>query len=418
MNPRSVRSALGSYFALDVFLEKTGESKRSMTNRPLRIEVICVKDICQEAVHKLCNLQSDEVVPVTRSRALSLSMNPYADPDDAALLLAYADDVCVGYLSVVPCMLQTEEARTKVYFLSQWYVAPEYRDTGAGALLLMNGMRLKHDLVMTGLSRDAERVFRSGPFKEFRPLEYYMVFVDALNVLKFPFYAAQKWFERTGRTPDLLHRMARRSGSLIYSPIKRLTYTILDGCQRLFREAIVFDEVDSIDEAIDMARPSDFPQFHRGPEAINWMLSYPWYTENGHAAASGYFFGEHAALFRYIVVRINDKKNGSPLGFAVFSVSKRTARIVMKTLDFGFKEPQHRRHLLAAALYCARKYQADRLFLPKECGPFLRRLLFMRLLTFRRKRSCFCRILQRDSALADAIDQVELHLADGDCAFS
>ncbi len=401
------------------YADEQGDGMTAETKKALRIETIRVKEVCKMALQKLQHLHPDEVVPVTRTRALSLSMNPYADPDDVALLLAYCDELCIGYLSVVPCMLRTEEELRKVYFLSQWYVAPEHRASGAGALLLMNGMRLDHDLVMTGLSRDAERVFRSGPFKEFRPLEYYMVFMDGLDVLGFPAFLAEKLLENQGRTSKLLHRVAVRKTKFLYPLVKRLVYGALNTVHRCIAPHVAIEEVDSLEDALDsLPDPEQAALFHRGPEAIHWMISYPWYTENGVTAATGYFFGEHSPLFRYVVLRIKDTRNNQPLGFVVFSVSNRTSRVVMKTLDFRMAKPEHARYLITAALHCASRYQADRIFLPKECRPFLRSLLMMRWLTFRRKRACFCRILQKDSALATAIDDVELHLADGDCAFS
>lgn len=389
-----------------------------LVKKPLRIETIRVGDVCEASVQKLQELHPDGVVPVTRTRALSLSKNPYADPDDVALLLAYRGDLCIGYLSVVPCLLKTNDQCRKVYFLSQWYVAPEHRDSGAGALLLMNGMRLDHDLVMTGLSKDAERVFRSGPFKEFKPLEYYMVFFDGMDAVGFVAFLLDRLLDRFGRHWAVLHWISVRPGKIVYPLVKRAAYAILNACQNGLRRSVVFEEVESIDGALQTLPNGQSPAFHRGPEAINWMLNYPWYTENSLDTADGYFFGEHSPLFRYVVLRIRDTHTNECLGFAVFSVSDRTERVVMKTLDFRLTQPRHMRHLLSAALHCAANYQADRLFLPKECGPYLYRLWGMRLLAFRRKRACFCRILQKDSALAGAIDQVELHLADGDCAFS
>src|ERR1700733_1651304 len=99
------------------------------------IKKIPLKDLVDFANQVDEQTPLDGVLPITRQRARSQSQNPFASPDDVALLVAYRNDTCVGYLGVVPGAIQVSPAGVnggcrKVFWLSTWYVSPKARDSG------------------------------------------------------------------------------------------------------------------------------------------------------------------------------------------------------------------------------------------------------------------------------------------------
>ena len=60
------------------------------------IKKIPLKDLVDFANQVDKQTPPDGVLPITRHRALSQSQNPFASPDDIALLVAFDNEICVG----------------------------------------------------------------------------------------------------------------------------------------------------------------------------------------------------------------------------------------------------------------------------------------------------------------------------------
>jgi hypothetical protein len=164
--------------------------------------------------------------------------------------------------------------------------------------------------------------------------------------------------------------------------------------------------------------PTERPGFRRGLESINWMLKYPWLTENPEEDTPGYFFPVYCPLFRYLVVRLRPRDCSEVRGFAVLSVSRRNDLTVLKVLDYQVDDPKYLAHLSSLALRYAAQYQADRIIMPEECAPALRRLWLARPLLRKRQRRYFGAFCRTHKALESLLGQMELHYADGDCPFT
>src|SRR5690349_15934364 len=133
------------------------------------IRKIPIKDLVDFANHVDKQTPPGGVLPISRQRALSQSQNPFAGPDDIALLVAFDNDVCVGYLGVVPGAASGNGTCQKVFWLSTWYVSPQARDSGVAMQLLFTACQLKGDIMVTGVSESAKRVYVALHFREFGP---------------------------------------------------------------------------------------------------------------------------------------------------------------------------------------------------------------------------------------------------------
>jgi hypothetical protein len=391
-----------------------------MGSAAVRIEIVTVREMASVACAKLEAMGPSQMVPVTRRGALSCAHNPYADDKDVGLLLAYAGECCIGYLGLLPCLLKVDENLHKVYFLSQWYVDPAYRKTAAGALLLMRVLGLKYDLVMTGFSPEAEKVFQTKTFTKMAPLTFSMLHVDALNMLGVPFYTMGKLAERMGWRAEWLFHVVKCARGFLYPSLKRFLYiSVLNGCRREL-ETIDIEPLERIeeDDVVSSSKTKERPGFYRGMDALNWMLEYPWYTEKEAGATAEYYFGEFRKLFRYLAVRVRDKASGERIGTVVMSVVWKNEFTVMTVLDLNVARPERMPSIAAAVLQYAGEYQADRVFLPRLLAPFVGTSLLLRRLLVDQNRGYYCCPKREGSALAPALDSIELRIEDGDCAFS
>ena len=82
----------------------------------LRIETIRAKDLEAFFFDYVKQASSQQISPISQYRAISQSKNPYADENDAGLLVAYSGDLCVGYQGVLPGILRTPSGNHKIYW--------------------------------------------------------------------------------------------------------------------------------------------------------------------------------------------------------------------------------------------------------------------------------------------------------------
>ena len=71
---------------------------------------------------------------------------------DVALLVAYADNECVGYQGLLAGLLCHKGAMDRVHWSTAFYVAPDYRGQGVAARLLGEVKNLNVDFPVTRMT--------------------------------------------------------------------------------------------------------------------------------------------------------------------------------------------------------------------------------------------------------------------------
>ena len=355
-----------------------------MSSEVIWIETVSVGEL-DDFARRIEHAPPGGVIPITRHRALAQSRNPHAVPDDPALLVAYAGDRCVGYLGLLPGLLRSEGEVGKVIWLSTWLVHPELRGQGVGTRLARTAIALDHDLIGTRFSKSAGRTLRAVGFIPFGPVLFYMI---------------------------RFHRIARWMG------LPRLFGYRLSSA----RGGIAWEEVGAVDgeTAPSDLGATDTVRFVRDREILNWMLHNPWVKE---AAVEGqtetaYYFSDTRPLFRQILLRLRSTDAAREVGWVILSVSSTGKRTVLRVLDHRARDPAAFGAMLAAATEYAKRFGAERIVLPHEFGPALRRYPLLRLLTARKARSYLGRPSSPESLLARSLHRIELSLCDGDIAFT
>ncbi len=395
-----------------------------MTQDDIRFEHIRVKELQEFAERVIAKAQPGDFVPITMQRAVAHAHNPYAAKNDVALLVAVdGDDEIVGYFGILPLLLRRGEEYFKVHWFTTWSVSAKVRGRGVGSRLMAEALSLKQDYLIVG-SVHARRVCRKYGFWERQPLDYF--WLDAtgmghLNPIVWLRRGYRKLWHLLGVEKEIrIHTpLTDRLDRLLAPVLKPFFYAWLAATQTEVLADIRFREVDQL-----RGEPTSYPhrprvKLHRGVDAVNWMLAYPWIVESGQSATEemDYYFSDARALYRLIALEVYSPDDAYK-GFVVFSVTRKKDQVVLKTLDYRFSNPSENRYALALAIHFGRQYQADTIELPAEVADHLLGSLLGRLLLHRKQRICQAMPKNEDSPLAQAWEEIELNLCDGDMAFS
>lgn len=395
-----------------------------MTDNDIRFEHIRVKDLHDFAERVLGNSSPGQFVPITMQRAIAHAKNPYAAKEDVGLLVAIdSDGEVVGYFGILPLLLRSGEELSKVNWFTTWSVSSKVRGRGVGAQLMAEALNLEQDYLIVG-SVHARRVCRKYGFWERPPLLYYWLDASGMGHLN-PLIWLRRAYRKIlhllpiDKTIKIETDMTQRIDALFEKPLKRLFYRLLIGPQTKVLAGAQVRDVERISKepAIPTLRPQ--VELHRGIDAVNWMIEYPWVIETGQSVTEDmeYFFSDTRPLYRFLAHEIYSLDD-EYLGFVVFSISKKGKKTVIRTLDYCFTNPSDRRYLLALAIKHGKQYQADTVELPQEAVHQLRKSILGRILLHKKERIYQCKPRDGLSPLAQAWDDIELQLVDGDMAFS
>ena len=362
---------------------------------PIQFETVHVKDIYSFACRMAEQAEDRTVLPISRQRALAWSRNPYADPDDVALHVAYHQGKCIGYQGVMPGRLKVGGVAHKVLWTSTLFVAPEFRHYQVALHLNKRAVSASDDSLAVGPSVEAQTFLRLLRWRPMRPavsteLRFHAGVMDRLDRLVYP---------------------------LKKSVYQRMLMSSTTGLLAGLRWRVV-----SHFSAGELGRFVHEPEtgFQRGLDVINWMIQYPWIVERGQQPddSRNYRFSNVRDVFRYIPILVNRAQDGAPDGFVVFSVSKRNARTTLKMLDFGPSDPEMCSQLAGLALKLAITWSADVIEMPASVGSALDGFFWANWLIRARELPCYGWPHDADSPLSQVASQLTMGLADGDLAFT
>jgi GNAT superfamily N-acetyltransferase len=396
-----------------------------MTANEIRFEHIKVGELPAFADRIIRKSAPGQFVPITRQRAIAHANNPYADDDDVGLLVAVdEEDEVVGYFGILPMLLRVDEALFKTHWFTTWSVSPKVRGRGVGTLLMKEALKLDLDYLIVG-SIHARRVCEKFCFWEREPLRYYWIDMSGMVNLN-PLTWLLRLFRKVVHLLNVKKEisistpMIRWFDRMISPLTKTFFYWVLSrNLAGVFNE-FSYQEVSQIrpDQPAQANRPK--VELHRGIEAVNWMLSYPWIVEAGNSPTENmdYYFSDARPLYRNIAIEVTHPVDGAYQGYIVFSVSEKEDKIVVKTLDFRLSDASHYPYILALAVHYGKLNNADTIEIPDEVAIPLKMSLQGRLLLQTKTRIYQCRPKSENSPLAGAWYDIIRHLYDGDMAFS
>lgn len=113
---------------------------RILMNEAWRVSVYNRLDVIQLLDQREFWLQ--ENLPFSRIRATQYVANPYANNDDPLWLIARHQERIIGYIGMIPDMLNVQGAQQKVCWLTSVWVSPHWREKGLGTELIASAIVL------------------------------------------------------------------------------------------------------------------------------------------------------------------------------------------------------------------------------------------------------------------------------------
>ena len=378
----------------------------------IKIRNVLIKEIYEFACQALDTLESDSVAPLSIHRALAWTKNPCAEPDDIALLVAYVDDQCAGYLGLVPMELRADGKIEKTYWTSTFYVAPKYRTCGVGVLLVIRMLSLPVNLAATCVSEQAQALYNKLGFNNIEPLTYYALDLQQANLPLRLLRKTVRYFNNKAATA------MEKTGGLGLSPVRALLYKRLLSNWRKRCKKHSFKEIKGIpDSRFEVEQDDNSPvRFFRGANMVNWMLEHHWVTTRKNQATANYYFDDYRESFYYRMFEVMDAQESS-LGFAVLWLTRREGCNNVQVLDYHFHNAADKNILYGLTIETALAFKADRISLPEDCASEIIASTLARHLFKKVSRAYHVRFT--DDSLADnAQDRLKLHFCDGDAPFA
>ena len=190
---------------------------------------------------------------------ISLSKdNPYGKVNDLCLILTIDENVVVGKLGM--CAgggVVSNEREERIFWFCNFFLEGEYKNSGAGGLMLLRAIQFSKCLLGSGGPReDAEKLydrtgfFRLGPLKRF--VYFYRTEVIAKKYIKNSLFSSL--------------------GTLALSPLLKCYYKMKIGQIKInlkYQRIEKFDR--DLDKLIATQTKAHFPKY---TDTLNWVLKY------------------------------------------------------------------------------------------------------------------------------------------------
>ena len=389
-----------------------------MDNHQIKIRKIRLKNLDEFAQNALTNPAFQNIAPISLVRAHSQTKNPHAEPDDITLLVALCDNRCVGYHGLLPGFLKIDDNYSKVYWLVTFYLDAGFRGQGHGKHLVTEIQNTAVDLVTTGITASAERVYRSTGFKALGELPYYQLRLEKLRFMHSHFQYLGIKSHKPGKFGLFLNWL----GGWSYLMTKQIVYSIV--FQKLKAKKNIFKSksVNRLDEELKsiITQQSPFASFHRDIDTINWMLRHPWVVSRLESKKDfqNYYFSQVRDLFKLVALEIYAPDGKTRKGYLILSLSRKKNESVVKILDYNLFEPQDAFIAGYFGIKYAKDLLADRIEYPESLNSFFEEQPFLKRLIKKKKRLYLFYSKTNDSPLTVSVGKIKLDYCDGDTAFT
>lgn len=183
-----------------------------------------------------------------------LTNNPNGIDDDLAMVLAMDGDSVVGRLGFVAAQLRIAGTLHRTYWTAGFFLAPEYKASGAGAMILLRGISACGSIVAAGgPDEDAQKLYLASGFRKIAVMQRYLYFYRAKMITGKLFGA--------GPVANFL--------GVIAQPLIRLFYAFKSASSN----TLTFERVEQISPELDPILASEARNMMaRDVATLNWIL--------------------------------------------------------------------------------------------------------------------------------------------------
>jgi len=263
-------------------------------------------------------------LPISRHRALSHMANPRAGEQDVLLLLAFENDILVGYLGALPDYLFYDEKQHETCaWLSCMWIDEKHRGKKIAQHLLQKCFDVwQHKILVTEFTEAAKGLYdKTGVFEDLQIRQGIRLYLrsDLAKILPARKPAFQK-FQSVLKVFDVL---LNAICDLRFYFVKREKYRI--------------ETIDHIDkESLDFIQTHQSGQiFRRGAEELDWMLKNPWILAAEEDAMSvKYHFSSVDTSFDFYPLKLRNKE-GKLIACLVFAKRHKSLKLPYCYMEKG-----------------------------------------------------------------------------------
>jgi len=202
---------------------------------------------------------------ISKHRALSQYNNPRADKDDVALIVAYNQDEMLGYIGALPDYLMIPNNKTKIAWISTWWVKPKERHTSL-AKQLLDAIIAAYEkrVLVSGFTPQEEQIYRNHfDLEPLRPLKGY--------TYQFKSCKHQKIKQRN------LSGLIQNAFLRIVDGVTNALWFKQSKIKKYAKHSSRLIEVDDVSDLNDFFEPFMLRNiFKRNVNTLNWINENPW----------------------------------------------------------------------------------------------------------------------------------------------
>ncbi len=238
-----------------------------------------------------------ERIPISKHRAISHINNPFCSDDDILLWTAFDNNDLIGYVGVLPDIIEQEGKKEKIYWLSCFWVDETQRLKNVASVLFFPLIKLYgKQLFISNFLFSLEKTYQKLG-----------IFQATQNNYGYDFYRNFDFAEKIkSRYPKLKFLMP------FYVFFEKLFNSILTGFRKLFyrpltvKEKVVENcEFDTeLNDFLSAFSQTD-NQIVRDTSYFNWVVNYPWILQGKENKDSKrYHFSSISQHFEYRSIKI------------------------------------------------------------------------------------------------------------------
>lgn len=251
------------------------------------------------------------VIPISTHRAISHIHNPRTDREDILMIIAYENDIMVGYLGVLADRIYTLKGEPlKCGWLSCMWVNPVLRGKGIAKQLLSTAFRTWNDhILVTEFTPEAKGLYdRSGGFNDLR-------INDGLRCyLRFNLHEV---LPKKNEKYKAYQSVLKLADSIANIPVN-LRLSLM---KSTLSSGVVFGSVSEITNDLNqylLSKQTDHFE-RRSADDLNWIIKYPWLIESKPTEESErYHFSSVSWRFKNLCYKLTD--NGEVKGYIHFTI--------------------------------------------------------------------------------------------------
>lgn len=269
--------------------------------------LIRVKDL--ESYIESDAFRKSQVIPISPHRARSHARNPYAEPDDLALVVIHIEGQIQAYLGILPDIIYPSGQPEKAGWLSCMWVNPQLRGKGIAKQLINTVFEhWEHRILVTEFTPEAKGLYdRTQQFNDLHKPEGVRGYLrpDFARLLA----AKSKTWQNL---KPLLH--------VADSLLKPLNWLRLQLYQPAVPHFSVINEIDE-ETAVFIGRFLEKQLMRRDAAGLTWLLKNPWVipSPGPDDISNRYHFTATAGRFDYFAVKIRNSER-EMTGFLIMSL--------------------------------------------------------------------------------------------------